>query len=60
MFKKASNYLQSVRTEMAKVNWPSRDQLVESTSVTLVLSMILALFVFAVDLVISRIINFII
>jgi preprotein translocase subunit SecE len=60
MFAKIGNYLRGVRVEMAKVNWPSREELMESTVVTLVLSLILALFIFSADLIISRVINFII
>ena len=60
MFGKIANYLRGVRVEMAKVNWPGREELMESTVVTLVLSLILALFIFSMDLIISRVINFII
>ncbi|MFH0883376.1 MAG: preprotein translocase subunit SecE [bacterium] len=60
MFTKIANYLRGVRVEMAKVNWPKREELMESTVITLVLSMILALFVFSADIIISRVINFII
>ena len=60
MFKRFGDYLRGVRTEMAKVTWPSREQLVESTSITLLLSMMLAIFIFVVDLIISRFINLII
>ena len=60
MFAKIGNYLRGVRVEMAKVNWPSREELMESTVITLVLSLVLALFIFSADLIISRVINFII
>jgi preprotein translocase subunit SecE len=60
MFKKIANYLQGVRTEMGKVTWPERSQLMESTGITLLLSIVLAIFIFAIDFVISRIINLVI
>ncbi len=60
MFRKAITYLQNVRKELSKVTWPSREQLMESTAITLTLSIILAIFIFAWDFVISRVINFII
>jgi len=60
MFRKIANYLHGVRVEMAKVNWPGREELMESTVITLVLSLVLALFIFSADLIISRVINFII
>ncbi len=60
MFRKIANYLRGVRVEMAKVNWPGREELMESTMITLLLSLILALFIFSADFIISRVINFII
>lgn len=60
MFKRIGDYLRGVRTEMAKVTWPSREQLIESTTITLVLSIVLAIFIFSADLIISRFINLII
>ncbi len=60
MFNKISGYLQSVRTEMGKVTWPARESLIESTGITLLLSIILAIFVFIVDIILSRIINVVI
>ncbi|MCB2201123.1 preprotein translocase subunit SecE [bacterium] len=60
MFKRIGEYIRGVRTEMAKVTWPSREQLIESTTITLVLSIVLAIFIFSADLIISRFINLII
>lgn len=60
MFKKIGDYLRGVRTELGKVTWPTREQLMESTAITLTLSIILAIFIFVADIIISRIINFII
>lgn len=59
MFKKIGGYLTGVRTEMSKVSWPGREQLIESTGITLALSVVLALFIFFMDQIISRLINFI-
>jgi len=60
MFSKIANYVKGVRVEMSKVTWPDRSTLIESTSVTLVLSVILAIFIFAADIIISRFINILI
>jgi preprotein translocase subunit SecE len=49
MFKKIRNYLRDVQTEMSKVSWPTREELSESTVIVIVLSIILAIFVFGVD-----------
>jgi preprotein translocase subunit SecE len=59
MFKKLSTYLQDVKTEMAKVSWPSKDELVESTTIVIILSLILAVFVFGVDQGLSNILKII-
>lgn len=53
MFKKLINYLTSVRAEMAKVTWPTRSEMMESSRIILILSFILAVAVFAVDRVLS-------
>lgn len=48
-----TRYLKNVYSEMQKVNWPSRDELVSSTFITLVATVIIASFIFAADQVIS-------
>ncbi|MDP8205022.1 MAG: preprotein translocase subunit SecE [Candidatus Electryonea clarkiae] len=60
MLRKSIAYVRSVRTEMGKVSWPTRETLFESTGITLMLALIMAIFIFAADQIISRIINFII
>jgi preprotein translocase subunit SecE len=45
--------LEEVRSEMTKVSWPTRDELTASTSVVLTVSLVLALFIFAADAVLS-------
>lgn len=47
-------YLQNVVAEMEKVSWPSRDELISSTLVTIVATAIIAGFIFLADQVISR------
>ena len=59
MIAKSVEYMKNVRAEMAKVSWPSREQLFESTGITLIMALIMALFIFSVDQVVSRIINII-
>lgn len=39
---------------MEKVNWPSRDELISSTLVTIVATFLISGFIFLVDQVISR------
>jgi preprotein translocase subunit SecE len=50
---KAGNYLTEVRKEMRKVNWPSRNELLANTVLTLVASFVLALLIFFADQAIS-------
>jgi preprotein translocase subunit SecE len=53
MFSKLINYLVQVRAEMSKVTWPTRAEMIESTQIILVLSVVLAVAVFAVDRLLS-------
>jgi len=53
MFRKIVTYLSQVRTEMSKVSWPARREMMESTRIILILTFILAMAVFVVDRVLS-------
>ena len=53
-------FVGQVKTEMKKVAWPSRQELISSTVVVLVSTAVLALFIGVCDLVLSRVINFLI
>jgi preprotein translocase subunit SecE len=48
------SYLQNVIAEMEKVNWPSRDELISSTLITIVATLIISGFIFLADQVIQR------
>ena len=50
---KLGGYIIEVRKEMRKVNWPKRQELLSNTTLTLVASFIVALFIFGADQVIS-------
>ena len=54
------NFFNEVKFEMEKVSWPSWDELKSSTYIVLYLSLILIIFLFFVDLLLTRILNFII
>ncbi len=54
MIKKLQQFGSDVRYEMSKVSWPDWDSLRGSTYVVLVLSFILTLFLFIVDLFLSK------
>jgi len=50
-------YLQNVVAEMEKVNWPSRDELISSTLVTIVATLIISGFIYIVDRVVSGVLK---
>ena len=54
MIKKFQQFGSDVKHEMSKVSWPDWDSLRGSTYVVLVLSFILTLFLFIVDLFLSK------
>ncbi|RKY57075.1 MAG: preprotein translocase subunit SecE [Candidatus Neomarinimicrobiota bacterium] len=55
MVKKIRDFFNGVVFEMKKVSWPTWQELKGSTVVVLILSLILAVFLFVVDLVLSKI-----
>ena len=52
-------YFQDVVSEMKKVTWPTRNEVVSATVLVVVFSIIMALVVFGIDEIISRFINLI-
>jgi preprotein translocase subunit SecE len=56
---KVGSYLDDVRKEMRKVNWPKRQELISNTVLTLVASSAISLFIFGADQVISRLLSLI-
>ncbi|MDD4202110.1 MAG: preprotein translocase subunit SecE [Candidatus Omnitrophica bacterium] len=57
---KISQFLTEVKTELGKVSWSSKDDLVTSTIVVLVSVAFLAAFIGVSDFVISKVINIVI
>jgi preprotein translocase subunit SecE len=57
MIKKIRQFLEDVKIELKKVSWPTFDELRGSTYVVLSLSMIVAIFLFIVDLILTRVLN---
>ena len=56
---KVTNYFNEVIAEMKKVSWPKRDELMSNTVLTLVFALVISLFIFGVDRIISQILDFI-
>ena len=57
MIKKVQQFGVDVKFEMSKVSWPDWDSLKGSTYVVLILSLILTIFLFIVDLFLSKTIS---
>ncbi len=48
-FSNAKNFLSEVRSEMRKVSFPSRDEVVGTTIVVIITSFVFSVFLFAAD-----------
>jgi len=59
MVRKITKFFQEVRLEMSKVAWPTREELMASAKVVIVISILFALYIFIVDTGLSRIMGFI-
>jgi preprotein translocase subunit SecE len=57
MFNKVKKFFNDVYQELQKVAWPSREELLGSTAVVIVMSLIMAVFIGVVDKVLNAIIN---
>jgi preprotein translocase subunit SecE len=52
-------FLQEVRTEVAKVTWPSRRETMITTAMVFVMAILAALFFLAADQILSRLVAFV-
>ena len=59
MFAKVAQFIKDVQLEMGKVTWPTRDELIASTTIVLVVSLVLSVFIFAADFVLSLVRRFV-
>ena len=57
MIKKIRKFFEEVQFEMKKVSWPTWEELRGSTYVVLSLSVLIALFLFVVDLILNQLIT---
>ena len=55
--KKVSNFVVEVKQELAKVAWSSRKEIMGATAVVIVTTFMLALFIGAVDMFLSKILS---
>jgi preprotein translocase subunit SecE len=57
IFKKTVNFLKEVRQELGKVAWSTRQELIGSTFVVIVVTFIIAVFIGIIDLLLSKILS---
>lgn len=57
VIQKIVDYIKQVYNEMRKVTWPTRSELINSTIVVIVISAIVALIIFVLDLIFSNILQ---
>jgi preprotein translocase subunit SecE len=55
---KVTEYLKNVRSEMAKVSWPTRKEVTSATVLVVFLSITVSLFVFVCDKVLNLVLGF--
>ncbi|HEX7357493.1 MAG TPA: preprotein translocase subunit SecE [Ignavibacteriaceae bacterium] len=51
---KIIGFFQDVLKEMKKVTWPTKEELIESTKIVIVVCIVLAVFTYVIDMVISQ------
>ena len=57
MFSKVKKFMNDVYQELQKVAWPSREELIGSTGVVIIMSILVAIFIGAVDKILGAIVN---
>jgi preprotein translocase subunit SecE len=55
--KRAQEFVREVLAEFRKVSWPSRQELINSTVVVITVTVVVSLFLGAVDVVLARIVE---
>ena len=59
IFEKPIIFFNEVKVELGKVSWSTRQEVLGSTFVVIVITAIMALFIFLADVILSRTLNFI-
>ena len=57
MFKKINNYFKSIASEMKKVSWMNKQQIINSTIIVGIFSLIIAVFLFVLDFGLSELVK---
>ena len=53
MFRKIAQFIEDVKLEMSKVSWPSKDELINSTIIVAVVSVLFTIYIFAADYILA-------
>ena len=54
---KPINFLKEVKTQLVKVSWPTREELIGATAVVIFITIVAAIFVGIIDLVLTRLVS---
>jgi len=54
MISKITKFFNDVKVEMAKVSWPTREELINSTMIVAVVSILFTTFIFVADLILTQ------
>jgi len=54
MFEKLKQFIKEVRSELTKVTWTTREELIYSTIIVIVVSIVLSIFIGVVDVALSN------
>lgn len=57
--KKFLNFIKDVRSEAFKITWPTRDIVIRSAIMIMAFAMVMALYFFAVDGILGKIVNWV-
>jgi len=60
MLNRIKEYLKNVYYEMRKVTWPTRSEVINSTIVVVIISLIVAVIIFALDTVFTTVLGLVI
>jgi preprotein translocase subunit SecE len=57
MIDRIVNYLKSVRAEIARVSWPTRNELISLTALILVMTVVVTVYIWGVDGIIATVLG---
>jgi preprotein translocase subunit SecE len=57
VFGRIKNFFREVKIELKKVVFPSRDEVIGSTKIVVVLTIIIAVFLYSIDLILSTMVG---